>query len=214
MHGPDALLLVSPACNYCKGMRQFLTEFANSNALASLAVVDISEQPEIAEQLGVRSVPWLLLGEFVFEGAHTPGEISKWIDVSKQENGWPDYLAHLLATGQLSLAERLVQDKPERVVALIELARNAQTEMNIRIGIAAILESQQGLQAVHELIPLLADMAESEQATIRADACHFLALTGSAEAIPVLRKCINDTDPSVREIASEGIAELQADPGD
>jgi len=213
MGGPDALLLVSPACSYCKGMREALATLADTGALASFRIVDITEQPDIAEQLRVRSVPWLRLGEFVLEGAHTPGEIGKWIDVSSQENRWSVYLAHLLATGQLSLAERLVEDNPQRVAALIELARNPQTGINIRIGIAAILEGQKGSQAAREMIPLLSDMAKSEQATIRADACHYLALTGSTEAIPVLRKYLDDADASVREIAAEGISVLQTGSG-
>lgn len=209
MSPANALLLVSPTCSYCKGMRKALTTLADTGALSSVTVVDITEQPEMAEQLGVRSVPWLRLGEFVFEGAHTPGELEKWIETFGQPNGWSVYLAHLLATGQLALAERLLRNDPGRLAALMDLAGNPDTEMNIRIGIAAILEGLQGSSTARQLIPLLSGLAQSRHATIRADACHYLVLTGSGEAIPVLQRYTDDDDPVVREIAVDGVAELQ-----
>lgn len=206
---PEALLLVSPGCQYCRGMHKVLDELTASGELSKLTVIDVAEQPQVAEQLGVRSVPWLRIKDFVLQGAHTPGELKRWIEASKQDNGWSQYLNHLLGTGGLALAESLVQEKPERLSALVPLISDPETSMHVRVGIAAILEEFQDVSEKSKLVPALAEIAKSPDAKVRADACHYLALTGSDEAIAVLQNYRDDTDETVREIANEGILDLQ-----
>lgn len=209
---PEALLLVSPGCQYCRAMHKVLDEFAAENKISKLTVVDIAEQPEVAEQLGVRSVPWLRLGGFVLEGAHTPGELDKWIEASARESGWSEYLEHLLDSGGLSLAEKLIEEEPERLKALMPLAKDPETPMHVRVGIAAILEGIQGTAEIKSLVPSLIEIARNGDAKVRADACHFLTLTGSKVAIPILEQYLDDESEMVREIANEGITELQKIP--
>jgi len=206
---PEALLLVSPGCQYCRGMHRALDELVASKKISKLTVVDIAEQPQVAKQLGVRSVPWLRIDGFVLEGAHTPGELNKWIEASMQENGWPDYLNHLLDTGGLTLAEKLLKENPERLQALIPLAKNPETPMHVRVGIAAILEGIQGTPEIKQLVPAFIEIAKNSDVKIRADACHYLSLTGSKEAIAALQRYVDDENAMVREIAKEGILELQ-----
>jgi glutaredoxin len=206
---PEALLLVSPGCQYCRGMHKVLDELAASGEISKLTVVDIAEQPHVAEQLGVRSVPWLRINDFVLQGVHTPGELRKWIEASKQENGWSQYLDHLLGTGGLALAENLIKEKPERLSALIPLASDPETSMHVRVGIAAILEEFHDEAEKRKLVPALAEIAKSEDVKVRADACHYLALTGSEDAIQALQKYRGDKNEMVREIVNEGILELQ-----
>ncbi|MGW8246757.1 MAG: thioredoxin family protein [Acidiferrobacterales bacterium] len=206
---PEALLLVSPGCQYCRAMHKVLDEFAAENKISKLTIVDIAEQPDIAEQLGVRSVPWLRLGGFVLEGAHTPGELNKWIEASARENGWSEYFEQLLESGGLSLAEKMIEEDPARLKALIPLAKDPETPMQVRVGIAAILEGIQGTAEIKILVPSLIEVARNGDAKVRADACHFLALTGSKVALPVLEQYLDDENEMVREIANEGILELR-----
>ena len=206
---PEALLLVSPGCQYCRGMHKLLDELAASGKLSKLTVVDIAEQPQVAQQFGVRSVPWLRINDFILQGAHTPGELNRWIEASKQEDGMSQYLDHLLDTGGLALAEKLIQEKPDRLAALIPLARDPETSMHVRVGIAAILEEFHDVTGKRKLVPALAEIARSEDVKVRADACHYLALTGAKEAIQVLQDYRNDENEIVREIVNEGILELQ-----
>ena len=46
--------------------------------IAQLTVTNIQEAPERAQQLGVRSVPWLQLGPFALSGLHRLGELTEW----------------------------------------------------------------------------------------------------------------------------------------
>jgi len=210
---PEALLLVSPGCQYCRGMHEALDILAAEKKITKLTVVDIADQPEVAEQLGVRSVPWLRIDGFVLQGAHTPGELNKWIEASSRESGWSEYLEHLLDSGALPLAEKLVEEDPERLQALMPLAQDPETPMHVRVGISAILEGIQGTPEIKKLLPALIEAAKNSDARVRADACHFLALTGTEEAVAALQQHANDENEMVREIANEGLLELGQAPG-
>ena len=94
--------------------------------------------------------------------------------------------------------------------------------MHVRVGIAAILEGMEGTADIKKLVPALIEVAKNSDIKVRADACHYLGLTadaaarawleariGDEEAIPALKNYINDDNEMVREIASEGLLELQ-----
>lgn len=208
MPAPSALLLVSPTCPYCPGMKQALTELEHSNKIAQLEIVDITEQPEVAERLGVRSVPWLQLGELVLEGAHTAGELEKWAAVAASENGLTEYFKESLASGQLSLVERMIDRQPDRLRALLPLVADPETEMSVRIGIAALFEAHAGSTALAALTDDLVSLCDHNNPTVRADACHLLIQTRSPRVAEVLSRLRDDADSQVREIARDGLDEL------
>lgn len=81
--------------------------------------------------------------------------------------------------------------------------------MNVRIGIAAILEGLQGSRALQDLTPELEKLTRSDNVNVRADAAHYLGLTGAQQALPVLESLVNDPDNTVREIVIEGIDEIR-----
>lgn len=54
-------------------------------------------------------------------------------------------------------------------------------------------------------------MSKAELSQARADACHFLALAGHADAIPNAQRLLNDEDPDVRSVAAETLAFLGDD---
>lgn len=60
-------------------------------------------------------------------------------------------------------------------------------------------------------IDALEHLTRHEQATVRTDACHFLALTGSPDARAILQRCTDDPDAEVREVATEGLESLPLD---
>ena len=64
------------------------------------------------------------------------------------------------------------------------------------------------------LVRLQAEPIHPEEliARVRADACHYLALTGKQKVLPVLQAMLQDDDPQVREVAAEGLAARRLDP--
>lgn len=60
-HEPILLDFWASWCNPCKMMGQVLEEIAASNPDARIGKVDVDEQPELASQFGVMSIPTLVM---------------------------------------------------------------------------------------------------------------------------------------------------------
>ncbi len=59
---PEALMLMGTQCPYCPGVLKALQALLKSGHISQLKTHNIEENPEIARQLGVRSVPWVRIG--------------------------------------------------------------------------------------------------------------------------------------------------------
>jgi HEAT repeat protein len=119
------------------------------------------------------------------------------------------YLAHLLEQRQLERAVATVRGLPGSLADLLGLAGSLETPMGIRIGISAVVEELQDTPALHDALPALAGLAASPEPQVRADAAHYLGLTGSDGARQPLERLLADPDPQVREIAAESLALLE-----
>jgi len=116
----------------------------------------------------------------------------------------------LLMEGGLKRVRAIVDARPELLAALLPLVANPEASMNVRLGTSAIIEAHAGTPALAGLVERLGELSAHEDHRVRADACHFLGLTGSARAAPFLQARREDADAEVREIAAEALAELPA----
>lgn len=208
-NAPDALLFITPGCPHCPGVLQGLAELVKSGALGSLEVVNVAERPERAAELGVRSAPWTRIGGYVLQGAQTPAELRAWAGWAASGRGDSEYLRELLGSGQLDAAEKFVAEKGGRLKAVIPLMEDTEAPMQVRVGAGALLESQAGSEELRALIPELGRLTRHEDHRIRGDACHYLGLTASEEAVAYLRACEEDPSEEVREIAAESLETLR-----
>lgn len=203
---PAALLFTTPACPYCPGMKQSLARLLEEGALASLEVVDATVETGRAQALGVKSVPWLRLGPFEFEGQMSLGELREWAQRAARPDGLKAYFFEMLKTGRRAKVEALLRADPRRAAVLAELVADPEASMAVRLGIGAVLEELQGSGATEPMVPVLAAALTRAEARDRADIAHFLSLIGGAAARDALRACLDDPDPEVREIAQEALA--------
>lgn len=211
---PDALLLVAPGCVHCPIVLQSLADAIKAGRLARLEVVNTVQHPEVARAVGTRTVPWLRIGPFELDGHYTPGELAEWIEHAAQGTGWEQYFSSLLAQGRLPQALKRVQEDPARLVQVIALAGSLDTPMAVRVGVGALLEELAGSTALRRHIPALVALTRSLEPQVRADACHYLALTNAAKVAEHVRPLLNDGDASVREIAQETLDWLAAKPAE
>lgn len=207
---PDALLLVAPGCPHCHGVLEGLDALVEDGTVGALEVVDIAVHPERAAELGVRSAPWLRLGDFVIEGAATPAELRRWAEAAVQADGVARYLEQQLLDGHLPLVRRLVREHAPWLDTLLDFAADPDSPMHLRLGVGALLEELSGSEQLRARLPRLAEMSRHPDHRVRSDACHYLALTASADALPALRARLDDEHAEVREIAAESIATLEA----
>ena len=207
---PDAELLIATGCAHCPVVLDGLSGLIKEGMLGSLRVTNIVNQPERAQELGVRSVPWLQLGPFVLQGLHSPAELREWAKRAGSLEGMSVYLHDQLKQGNLDAMEKLLRAQPEWLGALIPLLEEEDTDMKVRIGVDALLESLAASIDLASLVDELGRLSQHERQSLRSDATHYLALTRAAAAIPFLEARLEDESAEVRGIAKEGLAELTA----
>jgi glutaredoxin len=206
---PDALLFVTPDCPHCATVKHALQTLQQEGQVADVRVVDASAQPELARQYEVRSAPWLKLGVFTLTGALTLGELRQWVDWAHGEEGKAHYVAHLLTAGGYAQASAFIHADTQRLKSLLSIVADPAANLEVRLGVSALLESYAYAPALRDLLSELAELSRHADHRVRADACHLLGLTGSAEARAPLRVCLHDPNAEVREIAAEALAALE-----
>lgn len=206
---PDALLLIAPGCPHCPTVLAGMAELVKQGLVGRLEVVNIAVHPQRAAQLGVRSVPWLQLGEFEFEGLHSPAELRGWAQRAGSASGLAEYFTELLKNGRLAQVNAMVASHPGRLATLLAIAADADTELTVRIGISAAVENLAGAPELVEQLPVLQQLAASGDPRVRADACHFLAQSENRGALATLETLTHDSERSVSEVAADCLAELR-----
>lgn len=205
----DALLLIAPGCPHCASVLASLSELVKNGRIGRLEVVNIAVHPEAAQAAGTRSVPWTRIGSYELAGNYTLGELGEWADKAAAGGNANDYIKELLEQQQLDTAIDYLKQHPDQLPALLELMQEEEQSLTVRFGIGAILEALAGSETLKSLVPALIELAGSEKSNIRADAAHYLGLSGSPEAIPVLKKLLEDENADVREIAGDSLETLE-----
>jgi thiol-disulfide isomerase/thioredoxin len=205
---PDALLLVGPGCPHCAAMLEHLGTLVKDAVIGRLEVVNVAAHPELAAELGVRSVPWVRLGGFELDGAASLGELRRCAEQPEGIDTLAPYFLRSLKTGKRVRVEALAREKPVRLLALIRLLEDPNSSMAIRLGVGAVLEELRGTDTAEVLIPGLGKLTKHADSLVRADAAHYLSLIGHPSVMPYLQACAGDEDETVREVAQDGLAEL------
>jgi hypothetical protein len=207
---PDALLLMGTHCPWCPGVLASLKKLHAEGAITSLETVNIEERPDVAAELGVRSVPWVRIGFFELEGLRSERELREWAGKAGSIEGLSRYLDELLSSGGIDKALGLVRRDPAGRDALLMLFADPGTQLNTRIGISAIMEDLEGSELLQGLVEPLGELTRHAEASVRADACHYLGLSGSPQASVFIRPLLEDSDADVREVAAESLAALNS----
>lgn len=201
----NALLLTAPGCPHCPGVKTALEGLLKEGKIASLEVIDISRQPDKAEEFGVRSVPWLRLGDLILTGAQSPQALRNWAEKAAGDTDIGAYLKHLLGNGELDQAEALLQRDPHHLGALLALLEEPERPMQVALGVSAILEGMAGQAQLNILLPELVRLSQHPEHRLRSDACHYLGLLDHPQATAALQARLGDEHHEVREIAAEAL---------
>lgn len=211
---PDARLLIASGCVHCPVVLEGLSRLLKEGRIGRLEAVNISLHPEAAEEAGVRSVPWFTIGPYALSGLHSYQELAEWAGRAGSGGGLASYYQHLLESNRLDEVTAEIAGNPQSLGDLLQLLDDPDTPMAVRIGIGAIIEDLAGGDLLAEFVDRLGILTHSDQPQTRADACHYLGLSASADAAPYLKACLDDEDQAVREIAAESLALLHPVSGD
>lgn len=82
----------------------------------------------------------------------------------------------------------------------------------VRIGAVALVETlkEEDVDQIASAIPGVAARLEDPNATIRGDAAYMLGIIGHRDALPFLKKRLNDDHKMVRESVHEAIEEIES----
>jgi len=204
----SVLMLMGTQCTFCGPMMQILIELMKTGLLAELRVVNIETSPELAQQHGVRSVPWLQIGPFELAGSRSKKELQLWIERASSFEGLSEYLEEVLSEGKIDYANKLVQRYPQALENVIDLMAEPEAKINVRLGVGVIIEDMAVSEEFKAVIPRLIEYLSNDDARIRGDACHYLSLTKDVSYVPVIKKLLSDENEEVREIAQDSLDEL------
>ncbi|MBF0256497.1 MAG: HEAT repeat domain-containing protein [Gammaproteobacteria bacterium] len=201
---PHALLLIATGCSHCPVMLERLTGLLKQGQLGRLELVNISQEPELAQQLRVRSVPWTRLGDYVFTEVLEMDFLTEFVAALTGDRGGLMYLRYLLEHRQLPQALAEVRRQPRLLAELLALLGDLQQPMALRIGIGALIEEISGepglLEQARQPLQQLLGAAEPQ---VRADACHYLGVLQDRQSLALIQPLLEDADAEVREIAAE-----------
>lgn len=206
---PDVLMLMGSHCTYCGPMKIILSDLKAQGSIKQLQILNIEEKPELAAELGVRSVPWLQIGPFELQGARTRKELELWLQRASSFEGVSEYFSEVLAEGKIDYANKLIQRHPESLVNIIDLMADANAKINVRLGVGVIIEELAESDIFKAVIPHLIAYLSHDDARVRGDACHYLSLTKDKSHITVIEKLLADESDEVREIAQDSLDDLR-----
>lgn len=206
---PEALLYIANGCPHCPTVLAGLSELVKNGRIGRLEIVNITAHPERAQVQGIRAVPWLRLGPFELTGLRSPAELAQWAQRAQSPEGMAEYLRELLAEGNLAGVRATLEREPQQTgAALVRLLGDADAELQVRLGVSAVLEDLEGSARLMGLIDALGALTRHNDARIRLDAAHTLGLSHAPAARAWLEALRDDSDAEVREVAQESLAAL------
>ncbi|MDA8258787.1 MAG: HEAT repeat domain-containing protein, partial [Betaproteobacteria bacterium] len=122
--------------------------------------------------------------------------------------GLADWFHMLLKEGQLPRAQAAIEADPALLAAVLPIVGNVEASLNVRLGAGVLLENFAGTDTLRALLPRLGELSQHEDARVRADACHYLGLSGDADAKMWLDARLGDDNADVREIAAESLQDI------
>lgn len=212
-HKISAELFIATGCAYCPVVMTALSDFLKNGQLASLNITNIVVDPERAEALNIRSVPWFSLSDqnlsMIFSGNYSPAEITHWMTIAQNDNAMQVYIETFLAEGHLPLVLQAIQLAPQTFTTIINMLKDEETSMHVRIGLDALLEHFATSEILRQHADSLREIASSDNVRLQIDALHYLALTGDNENKPFIQNKTTDENLQIREAATEALETLE-----
>ena len=207
---PEALMLLGTQCPHCPYVLASLSDLVKKGVLSRLEVVNLEQRPDIAQELGVQSVPWVRIGQFELTGLRSKSELEEWIEKANTSAGDTKYIEELLAEGKVNQVLGMIEKDNQLLQALLQLIADGDAKINARLGVGVIIEEYEGKSELATLIPGLGELTRSEDARVRSDAAHYLSLTHDVSVKTFIEPLLEDSHAEVREVAEESLAELNA----
>lgn len=203
-------LFVMQGCSICPQMERLFHAMHKNGAISALEVIDVSQNPEVAQQYNIRSVPFYLINGVAFSGLKSQQEILNLLQQDELEK-WRELLKQELSGGQLDAAEEAIMQNVPAREAMMALLGSRETELVVRIGLSAIIES---LTEGTLLLPYEQEfihLAGHEDERIAVDALYYLSLLATPRCLQTLIDISKTGRDGLRQHALELLHESSSD---
>lgn len=144
----------------------------------------------------------------IFSGDHSPKEIQQWILTAQTDQGMQKYIEEFLANGQLMTIAQAIRLNPEFFSSVVNMLKDEETSMNIRIGLDALIENFSASEILQQYSDEFKKIASANNVRLQIDALHYIALTGDRKNIEFLQNKTEDKDLQIKEAAIEALETL------
>ena len=204
------LLFIMPGCSVCPQMERLFEELHERGDIDELEVLDNTIIPDLAGKYNIKTVPFYLINGIAFNGLKTREEV---VDLLQQDDSqkWISLIRAELIDGQLELINNYIQKHEAARVAMMELLADTDTELVVRIGLTAIIESLAAGDLLDSLEERFIQMTRHNDERIALDALYYLSLLSSPSSLAALTNVARNGKPGLREDARELLAERMTD---
>jgi hypothetical protein len=199
-------LFVMRGCSLCPQMERLFKNLHENGAISGLNVVDVTDHPELARQHNIRSVPFYLINGVAFSGLKSKTEIDQLLQQNSQQN-WVSLIKQELSEGQLDAVEKIIRENHMAREAMMFLLADDKTELVVRIGLTAIIESIAEGQLLAPYETQFITMTKHEDERIAVDALYYLSLLNSPGAMIAVNEIAHSGKQVLREHARELLEE-------
>lgn len=206
----EALLLIAPGCAHCPTVMTHLSTLVKEGSIARLEIINIQQYPDIATTYNVRSVPWLKLDDYILTGSYSLDELRHWAQLTHSEEGLQQYIELQLADGKLDKIVNEIKQYPQWLKAIVNLLKNDDTAMQVRLAIDTIMENMAGTEILQSQVEELGQLAQTVHPSRLADIIYYLGLSKSRKAIAYIEKFLQHDNPDIVEISKDALEEIQA----
>lgn len=214
-------LFISTQCPHCAHALELLTKAIKQGTISELKIINIStldnpEQHNYEHYSHIRSVPFIQVGDYEFTGELKKPELDTWIKAHQDGNFTEFYFSKKLMDGNINTLENFIKRKPAYWMELVKLVQDAETKMQVRIGITAIFESSSSdiakITQCDDVVASLMQASKTENHAIRVDLIYILSLIFTAlknqqrsnsKLNDFMALALNDSSDEIKEIAED-----------
>jgi len=205
-------LFVMQGCAVCPQMEQVFHQLQQDGAIDGLEIFDLSHHPHLAQQYQIRSVPYYLINGMGFSGLKSQREIVQILELEQQQK-MQSWIREQLSDGQLDEVEGVLKNQVEGRAAMLALLENSDTELVVRIGLTAIIESLADSGILNELEDRFIGLADHAEERVAIDALYYLQLLSTPQALQKLTDIMQYGKPVLRQQAEDLLQESVKEQG-
>lgn len=206
----DLKVLIANSCPHCPHTVRAALSLAMQSNFVSVTVIDALEFSDLAEKFKCKSTPTTIINDgLTIVGNIGAEELAKKVMESANETSLTAVVDSMVKCGRAEDAAKLVCRK-HQPSALIEVYR--QKEFSTRIGALVAMEHALEInpEIFDEVIADLCDLLFSDDVGLKGDTAELLGKIGNTQAIPSLKRALDDQDEDVQEAVQEALQILEA----